>query len=312
MHSLAARWARDRDTARAERDAASSERDARAQERDEGAKEFAAELERCKASAKEAAAQAEQKRLALAKQLKDVTESRDWVYKENDRMTNDLDDLQGKFNDLREKYKGAAAELERCKASAKEAADQAEQKYDALATIRQDLQEKYKKCKKQCDDWKEHSDFLDKFNDDLNEKLAEAREQCKTARELGRREAEADMAAAKARADNAVKSLQAELAKSKSLEDELELVKAQRDTAKLRLGQVAHFQRKQVEMQRMLMSQSFMNLEDGAAASPSAGPSVTMGSVIDGPSPVDSLPTGAELLQALNSSEVESCGLSRP
>lgn len=276
LKRLAARYKLERNVARTDRDVARTERDNAAQEREAVADESARTLEQCQKSAAQgaaqAAAQAEEKRLALAKRLEDVTKERD--------------DIRRLYKPLRKQYEFVSGELQRCKAVAEEAVAQAEQERLAMAKQLEDVTEERNNAN--CT----FGNVTRKFGAATKE-LAEAREQCKTARELGRREAAADTAAAQARADNAVESLQAELAKSKSLEEELELVKAQRDTAKKRLAQVAEFQRKQVEMQRMLMSQSFMNLEDGAATSASAGPSVDVGPMSNG------------LLHTLNSSEIE-------
>lgn len=236
---VAKRYQRERDLARAERDAASSERDAVVQERDEAARQAAAELERCKASANEAVAKAEEERLAVVKERDDSRHAvllldrvKGELAKKLVDATKGRDNYKGNYLDVRADFLDLVDKLE-----------------DATKE-RDEFEEKYKSYKKET------------LNRD--KKLTEALEQCKTARELGRREAAADAAAATARADSAVASLQAELAKSKSLEEENENLKKQLGTAKERLGQIAAFQRRQARMRAMMMNSGFMSLGDAA------------------------------------------------
>ena len=245
----AARYQRERDEARVERASERAARNDLAQQRDDAARVTAAELKSLRAqlrSAEEAAAQAEQERLALAKERDDSQAAVVLLDRRKAELVKQLEDA----TKWRDNYKGLYLD------SRADFLDFRDKLEDATKE-RDEFEEKYKSYKKKT------------LNRD--KKLAEALEQCKTARELGRREAAADAAAATARADSAVASLQAELAKSKSLEEENEGLKKQLDTAKERLGQIAAFQRQQARMRAMMMNSGFMSLGDAAFPAVPAG-----------------------------------------
>ena len=104
----------------------------------------------------------------------------------------------------------------------------------------------------------------DAEKESLQEKLDEANEKYYTAHDLALCKGRTEIEAANARAMSAISSLESALAKSKKLEDELSVVKGQLEIAKQRLDSVAGFQRQQMQLQHMLTSGSFLNLEDAA------------------------------------------------
>ena len=167
-----------------------------------------------------------------------------------DREKDELEKQLGDVTKWRDNYKGLYLD------SRADSLDLVDKLEDATEK-RDEFEEKYKSYKKKT------------LNRD--KKLAEALEQCKTARELGRREAAADVAAAKARAAALSQSLKAELAESKSYKEELESVKAQLDTAMERLRQIAAHARQQARMSAMIMNPDFMSLGNAAFPAVPAG-----------------------------------------
>ena len=80
--------------------------------------------------------------------------------------------------------------------------------------------------------------------------------------ELGRTEGAGEVAAAKALAESALRTLEGKITENKRLGEQLKRTNMKLETATARLASIAEFQRKQMEMQRMLMSPGFISLED--------------------------------------------------
>ena len=143
--------------------------------------------------------------------------------------------------------------------------DEARAHSDVVSAERDGVAEELRKLKTMLPEFQKKMADLVLANRRLQLQMEEAREQCKTTAEIWLCEADADGSGQRA-GGKAVASLQAELVKSKSLEDELQSVKAQRDTAKNKMARVANFYRQQEQIGQMLASQSFLNLKDGTVS----------------------------------------------
>lgn len=216
------KFCKERDEARMERDATQKERDAISKERDVVSQE------------RNTVTSEAHKWRAMAEDYEGKMVQVEQKLKESQLKRKKL---KGKYDDLKK-----MSELNAC------AMEASEELCDKLQQQLHNGKTRVLKLTEDCLAMKEKCERLQKTN--------------KAQLELGRTEGAGEVAAAKAQAKKALSALEAKITENKILSEQLKTTNMQLQMAMSRLASIAEFQRKQMEMQHMLMSPGFASLKD--------------------------------------------------